>query len=85
MNQLTSISNTQASASGQPDFQFQPVLHVTTSTPLVSKERFAELVGLRPSIITGWASKGYIPTVSVGRHQLVNLALIQRQCLEQEA
>lgn len=62
-----------------PDFS---VLRHTAITPLVSREKFAELVGIEPGVVLGWCNKGYLPTVPMGRHSLVNLAKLSQQCLE---
>lgn len=54
------------------------------ASPLVTRERFAELVGLPIGVITGFANRGYIPTVSIGKYSLVNLELLRKRCLEKE-
>ncbi len=53
-------------------------------SPLVTRERFAELVGLPIGVIIGFANRGYIPTVSVGKYSLVNLELLRKRCLDRE-
>lgn len=55
--------------------------------PLVTRERFAELVfGSKDAVgvVVGMINKGYLPTVSIGKYSFVNLALLQRECLEKE-
>ncbi|MBW9333850.1 hypothetical protein FEE59_10065 [Herbaspirillum sp. RU 5E] len=52
--------------------------------PLVTRERFAEMVGLPVGVIVGFINKGYLPTVSIGKYSLVNVAAIQRRCAEKE-
>lgn len=81
MTQFASFDQDQARQPGLSPFHLQ----INASTPLMSKARFAELVGFKPAVINGWATKGHIPTVMVGRHQLINVAAIQRDCLEREA
>lgn len=54
------------------------------ASPLVTRERFAELVGLPVGVIIGFANRGYIPTVSIGKYSLVNLELLRKRCLEKE-
>lgn len=57
------------------------------SSPLVSRERFAELVfGSTDAVgvVIGWCNKGLLPTVSVGKYSLVNLAALERVCVEKE-
>lgn len=54
------------------------------ATPLVSRERFAELSGLPIGVIVGFINKGYLPTVSIGKYSLINVAALQRSCVEKE-
>lgn len=44
--------------------------------PVCTKERFAELSGLEPGVVRGMMDRGYLPTVKIGRHRLVNLAAL---------
>ncbi|WP_173586031.1 hypothetical protein [Methylogaea oryzae] len=46
------------------------------------RERFAELTGLYIGVIDGWTERTYLPTVLIGKHRLVNLVLVHKQCLE---
>lgn len=52
--------------------------------PLVTRERFADMVGLPVGVIVGFVNKGYVPTVSVGKYSLINLELLRKQCLDRE-
>lgn len=52
--------------------------------PLVTRERFAELSGLGEEVVRGLIEKGRLPSIKVGRHRMVNVALITKSCLEQE-
>ncbi|WP_321943810.1 hypothetical protein [Paraburkholderia tropica] len=54
------------------------------ASPVVTRERFAELVGLPIGVITGFANRGYIPTVSIGKYSLVNLELLRKRCLDRD-
>ncbi|PLZ02461.1 hypothetical protein CY652_10060 [Burkholderia sp. WAC0059] len=54
------------------------------ASPLVTRERFAELVGLPIGVVIGFVNRGYIPTVSIGKYSLVNLELLRKRCLEKE-
>lgn len=57
------------------------------AAPLVSRERFAEMVfGSKDAvgIVIGWANKGLIPLVTIGKYSLVNVALLQSRCLQKE-
>lgn len=53
-------------------------------SPLVTRERFAEMCGLPIGVIIGWCNKGLVPCVAVGKYSLINLALLQSQCLAKE-
>lgn len=57
-------------------------LESAVSVPIVSRARFAELTGVPEGVIQGWISKGYIPTYSIGRYTLINLALLNRLALD---
>lgn len=50
--------------------------------PLISRERFAELSGVPDGVLKGWINKGYIPTYSVGKYCLINLALLNQMALQ---
>ena len=53
-------------------------------TPLVTRERFAEMVGLPVGVIVGWCNKGLIPTMTIGKYNLVSVELLRKRCLERE-
>lgn len=55
-----------------------------SASPLVSRERFAEMVGVSRDTVCKWIDRGYIPVVNVGRWSLVNVALLTVRCLEKE-
>ena len=64
----------------------QPVLTLlpNLSHPVVSRERFAELTGLPIGVIIGFANKGYLPTISIGKYSLINVELLRKRCLDLE-
>ncbi|TFH87145.1 DNA-binding protein [Billgrantia azerbaijanica] len=47
-------------------------------------ERFATLTGLDESVVYGHVRRGYLPAVKMGKYRLINVALLQTQCLQQE-
>ena len=51
------------------------------SVPIMNKKRFAELTGFSEGIVEGWLDRSKIPTMKVGKHKAVNVALITQQCL----
>ncbi len=55
--------------------QFTPELTAQAlALPLISPERFAQLVGVEHGVIRGWMQRGYVPTYSIGKYTLINLA-----------
>lgn len=52
--------------------------------PVMHRDRFAELVGVSPDVVTGWINRGYLPTYEVGKYRLVNLALLNKLALDKE-
>ena len=50
--------------------------------PVLTKERFAELSGLEVGVVRGMLDRGYLPSVKLGRHRLVNLAILLLRCAE---
>lgn len=57
---------------------------VQPAVPVMSRERFAELSGVAPGVVEGWSDRRQLPTVVIGKHRLVNLVLLYKQCLEVE-
>lgn len=54
------------------------------SVPLMSRELFAQLVGVSEDTVSGWISRGYLPTYEIGRYRLVNIAILNQMALEKE-
>lgn len=56
------------------------------SAPLVTRARLAEMLGqpITEGVVTGWANRGLIPCVTIGKYSLVNLELLRKQCLDKE-
>lgn len=54
------------------------------SVPVMSRKKFAEIVGVTEDTVTGWINRGYLPVVEIGKYRLVNLALLNKHALEQE-
>ena len=52
--------------------------------PVVTKKLFSQLTGLSEETIRGMINRGHLPTVRIGRHRLVNVALITKEALESE-
>lgn len=54
------------------------------SVPLMSRELFAQLVGVSEDTVSGWIARGYLPTYEIGRYRLVNIAILNQMALEKE-
>ena len=65
-------------------FPTVPQLASQAVPPVVTRERFADLLGLPPGVIVGWINKGMLPTVTIGKYSLVNVELLRKTCLERE-
>lgn len=47
------------------------------SLPLLTRERYAELVGLEPGVVIAQCERGLLPTVRVGKRTLVNVEALR--------
>jgi len=63
--------------------QFTPELSAQAlALPLISPDRFAELTGVSAGVLRGWMSRGYVPTYSIGKYTLINLALLNHLAMQ---
>jgi hypothetical protein len=63
--------------------QFTPELSAQVlALPLISPDRFAELTGVPTGVLRGWMSRGYVPTYSIGKYTLINLALLNHMAMQ---
>lgn len=69
-------------APNKPDFYPSEQVTSSLNLPVVSRLRFAEMIGVSEGVVQGWIAKGYIPTYTVGKYTLVNLALLNRMALD---
>jgi len=53
--------------------------------PLMAWREFADWIRIDQSIVRGWIENGYLPTERIGKHRLVNVALLSQQLLEKES
>jgi predicted DNA-binding transcriptional regulator AlpA len=51
-------------------------------TPILSRESFAQQVGLTAPTVYSMCDRGYLPTVHFGRRVFINLEVLRRQCSE---
>ncbi|WP_348944390.1 hypothetical protein ABHF33_13230 [Chitinibacter sp. FCG-7] len=54
------------------------------NVPLMTRQRFAQLIGLPEGVLNAQADKGYWPMVKIGKYSFVNIALLNKQLLERE-
>lgn len=59
-------------------------ININIAPPYVTKKRFSEISGLQEDVIRGMIDRGYLPTVKIGRHRLINLTLMTKEALAQE-
>lgn len=49
---------------------------MSSTTPLATKEKFAESIGIPVSVLQGQIQKGYWPLVQVGRRTFINVQAV---------
>lgn len=54
----------------------QIIINLNTSVPFMHPFNFANDAGLSAGVVGGWIDNGYLPTVKVGRYQMINLVLL---------
>lgn len=54
------------------------------TTPIVTKAKFSEMSGLTEETLRGMIERGHLPTLKVGKHRMINVALLTKECLEQD-
>ncbi|AEF99477.1 hypothetical protein [Methylomonas methanica] len=52
-------------------------------TPIMTKDRFAEISGVPVGVLQGWVDRNYVPTLVIGKHKVINMVQLQQICLEQ--
>ena len=62
-----------------------PSLALLLAVPVMTKERFAELVGVEVGVIRGMLDRGHLPAMKIGRHRFVNVTALQARCLAEDA
>lgn len=67
-----------------PKFDQLTNFETPTIGPVMSREKFAAAIGIPVGVVVGWVDRGYLPTLQIGRYSLINVALLQKRCLERE-
>ena len=66
--------------------QQAPITPVPAPVPvLMAWREFADWIRMDQSIVRGWIENGYLPTERIGKHRLVNVALLSKQLMEKES
>ena len=52
--------------------------------PIVTKRLFAQLTGLTEETVRGMIERGHLPTLKVGKHRMINVALMTKDAIECE-
>ena len=72
MNAIDSFDQFQSSKSA-----FQAI-----TTPILSRVKFAEIIGVSEGTVVGWCNKGLLETYKIGKHSLINMEALRLQCRE---
>lgn len=52
------------------------------AVPILSRQRFAEVVGLTHATVASMCDRGYLPTVHFGRRVFINLEALRCICVD---
>lgn len=52
--------------------------------PLMAWRKFAEWICVDEGVVKGWIESGYLPSVRIGKHRLVNITLLSKNLMEEE-
>jgi predicted DNA-binding transcriptional regulator AlpA len=55
---------------------------LTATAPVLTREAFAQQVGLTAPTVYSMCDRGYLPTVHFGRRVFINVEVLRRQCAE---
>ena len=53
--------------------------NLVSAGPVVTKRMFSEMSGLTEETIRGMIERGHLPTVKVGKHRMINVALLTKE------
>ncbi|WNB76781.1 hypothetical protein [Methylomonas koyamae] len=59
-----------------PPFLQSPVI------PFMAQTKFADMTGFSLGVIEGWVVRGYVPSMVVGKHRVINLVALFQQCID---
>ncbi|WP_425222019.1 DNA-binding protein [Pseudomonas sp.] len=52
--------------------------------PLMPWREFADWIRMDHDIVRGWIRRGYIPTVKLGKHMMINVALLLERLRDED-
>lgn len=55
---------------------------IQIDSPVWTQEKYVEKTGLVEGVVRGHVDKKLVPTIKIGRHRMINMALLTKQCLE---
>jgi hypothetical protein len=58
---------------------------IAPHVPVMTKLKFSELTCVPEGVVEGWLDRGYVPSLVIGKHRLVNVALMFKQALDQQS
>ena len=73
MNQEQQIIQYESDAVSNPP---PIVIYLPESSLMMHPAHFASAVGQTAGVVGAWIDNGYLPTVKVGRYQMINLVLL---------
>ncbi|HEX7029297.1 MAG TPA: hypothetical protein VF254_01785 [Gammaproteobacteria bacterium] len=62
-----------------------PALALLMAVPVMTKERFARLVGVEVGVVRGMLDRRHLPAIKIGRHRFVNVAVLRARCLAEDS
>ena len=60
------------------------IFQSSSSVPLMDRRQFSICVGLTLDTVEAMIGRGYLPTIKIGKRSFINIALLQKRCLEKE-
>jgi DNA-binding transcriptional regulator YiaG len=57
---------------------------MVVQSPLMSREKFAELCGVSVGVVQGWIARGYLPMHEMGKYRLINVIALTSMLLPSE-
>lgn len=65
-------------------FGFNSFQRYSGASPILTSERFAELIGVTQDVVLGSIKRGYLPTVKIGKRRYINVAKLTQELIEMQ-